>query len=137
MDQGIPVFTVGVHVSLGHEFTNFAQVPQLEGQTAGKIVLDSMKASSNDLKVFAGSSGGNADGISAQGRMKGFHEAIAEAIPDAKFVATEATTASTSATIPVRPMTPTGRSSLQIRTCSASRMSSIGAEHADPRDRAH
>ena len=30
MDQGIPVFTVGV-TSRGHEFTNFTQVPMLEG----------------------------------------------------------------------------------------------------------
>ena len=30
MDQGIPVFTVGV-TSRGHEFTNFTQMPMLEG----------------------------------------------------------------------------------------------------------
>ena len=56
MDQGIPVFTVGV-TSRGHEFTNFTQVPQLEGETAGKIVLDWMKANNKDLKVFAVSGG--------------------------------------------------------------------------------
>jgi ABC-type sugar transport system substrate-binding protein len=88
MDQGIPVFTVGV-TSRGHEFTNFTQVPQLEGETAGKIVLDWMKANNKDLKVFA-VSGGDPTQFWAQGRMKGFHETIAEAIPDAKFVTTEA-----------------------------------------------
>ena len=88
MDQGIPVFTVGV-TSRGHEFTNFTQVPQLEGETAGKIVLDWMKANNKDLKVFA-VSGGDPTQFWAQGRMKGFHETIAKAIPDAKFVTTEA-----------------------------------------------
>jgi ABC-type sugar transport system substrate-binding protein len=88
MDQGIPAFTVGV-TSRGHEFTNFTQVPQLEGETAGKIVLDWMKANNKDLKVFA-VSGGDPTQFWAQGRMKGFHEAIAKAIPDAKFVTTEA-----------------------------------------------
>ena len=39
MDQGIPVFTDGV-TSRGHEFTNFTQIPELEGETAGKIMLD-------------------------------------------------------------------------------------------------
>ena len=88
MDQGIPVFTVGV-TSRGHEFTNFTQIPQLEGETAGKIVLDWMKAQNKDLKVFA-VSGGDPTQFWAQGRMKGFHEAIMKAIPDAKFVTTEA-----------------------------------------------
>jgi ABC-type sugar transport system substrate-binding protein len=87
MSQGIPVFTVGV-TSRGHEFTNFTQVPQLEGETAGKIVLDWMKANNKDLKVFA-VSGGDPTQFWAEGRMKGFHEAIAKAIPDAKFVTTE------------------------------------------------
>jgi ribose transport system substrate-binding protein len=88
MDQGIPVFTSGV-TSRGHEFTNFTQIPQLEGETAGKIVLDWMKANNKDLKVFA-VSGGDPTQFWAQGRMKGFHEAIMKAIPDAKFVTTEA-----------------------------------------------
>ena len=88
MDQGIPVFTNGV-TSRGHEFTNFTQMPQLEGETAGKIVLDWMKANNKDLKVFA-VSGGDPTQFWAQGRMKGFHETIAKAIPDAKFVTTEA-----------------------------------------------
>jgi ribose transport system substrate-binding protein len=88
MDQGIPVFTSGV-TSRGHEFTNFTQIPQLEGETAGKIVLDWMKANNKDLKVFA-VSGGDPTQFWAQGRMKGFHEAIMKAIPDAKFATTEA-----------------------------------------------
>jgi ABC-type sugar transport system substrate-binding protein len=87
MTQGIPVFTVGV-TSRGHEFTNFTQVPQLEGETAGKIVLDWMKANNKDLKVFA-VSGGDPTQFWAAGRMKGFHEVIAKAIPDAQFVTTE------------------------------------------------
>jgi ABC-type sugar transport system substrate-binding protein len=87
MDQGIPVFTVGV-TSRGHEFTNFTQVPMLEGQTAAKIVLDWMKANKKDLKVFA-VSGGDPTQFWAQGRMKGFHDTIAKAIADAKFVTTE------------------------------------------------
>jgi ABC-type sugar transport system substrate-binding protein len=88
MGLGIPAFTVGV-TSRGHEFTNFTQVPQLEGETAAKIVLDWMKANNKDLKVFA-VSGGDPTQFWAQGRMKGFHEAIAKAIPDAKFVTSEA-----------------------------------------------
>ncbi|HEY5081589.1 MAG TPA: sugar ABC transporter substrate-binding protein [Bauldia sp.] len=87
MDQGIPVFTSGV-TSRGHEFTNFTQIPMLEGQTAAKIVLDWMKANNKNLKVFA-VSGGDPTQFWAQGRMKGFHEGIMAAIPDAKFVTTE------------------------------------------------
>ena len=87
MDQGIPVFTAGV-TSRGHEFTNFTQVPQLEGETAAQIVLDWMKAEGKDLKVFA-VSGGDPTQFWAQGRMKGFRETITKAIPDAKFVTTE------------------------------------------------
>lgn len=87
MDQGIPVFTAGV-TSRGHEFTNFTQVPTLEGQTAAKIVLDWMKANNKSLKVFA-VSGGDPTQFWAQGRMKGFHDTIAAAIPDAKFITTE------------------------------------------------
>src|SRR5260370_5506729 len=88
MGLGIPAFTVGV-TSRGHEFTNFTQVPQLEGETAAKIVLDWMKANNKDLKVFA-VSGADPTQFWPQGRMKGFHEAIAKAIPDAKFVTSEA-----------------------------------------------
>lgn len=86
MDQGIPVFTVGV-TSRGHEFTNFTQVPMLEGQTAAQIVLDWMKANNKDLKVFA-VSGGDPTQFWAQGRMQGFVETIKAAIPDATFVTT-------------------------------------------------
>jgi len=86
MDQGIPVFTAGV-TSRGHEFTNFTQVPMLEGQTAAKIVLDWMKANGKDLKVFA-VSGGDPTQFWAQGRMQGFVETIKAAIPDANFVTT-------------------------------------------------
>jgi ribose transport system substrate-binding protein len=87
MDQGIPVFTAGV-TSRGHEFTNFTQVPIKEGQSAGQIVLDWMKANNKSLKVFA-VSGGDPTQFWAQGRMKGFHDTIAAAIPDAKFITTE------------------------------------------------
>ena len=87
MSQGIPVFTVGV-TSRGHEFTNFTQVPILEGETAAKIVLDWMKQNGKDLKVFA-VSGGDPTQFWAQGRMKGFHDTIAKAIPGAKFITTE------------------------------------------------
>ena len=83
MDQGIPVFTAGV-TSRGHEFTNFTQVPMLEGQTAAQIVLDWMKANGKDLKVFA-VSGGDPTQFWAQGRMQGFVETIKAAIPDAEF----------------------------------------------------
>ncbi len=88
MGQGIPVFTVGV-TSNGHEFTNFTQVPIKEGGTAAAIVLKWMKDTGHDLKVFA-VSGGDPAQFWAQGRMKGFREAIQAAIPDAKFVNTEA-----------------------------------------------
>ena len=57
-------------------------------QTAAKIVLDWIKANNKDIKVFA-VSGGDPTQFWAQGRMKGFHEAIKAAIPDAKFVTTE------------------------------------------------
>ena len=87
MAQGIPVFTAGV-TSRGHEFTNFTQIPMKEGATAADIVLKWMDSSGNHLKVFA-VSGGDPAQFWAQGRMKGFREAIQKAIPDAKFVTTE------------------------------------------------
>jgi ribose transport system substrate-binding protein len=87
MAQGIPVFTVGV-TSRGHEFTNFTQVPMKEGATAADIVLKWMDSTGNKLKVFA-VSGGDPSQFWAQGRMKGFREAIQKAIPDAQFVTTE------------------------------------------------
>ena len=74
--------------SNGHEFSNFTKVPMLEGGNAAQIVLDWMKANNKDLKVFA-VSGGDPTQLWAQGRMKGFHDAIMAAIPDAKFITTE------------------------------------------------
>ena len=94
MDKGIPVFTVGLPTH-GHEFTNFTQVPLKEGAAAAQVVLDWMKSSAADLKVFA-VSGGDPAQTWAQGRMKGFREAILKAIPDAKFLATETNPLNTS-----------------------------------------
>ena len=87
MDQGIPVFTAGV-TSKGHEFSNFTQIPIKEGGDAAAAVLAWMKDTGTSLKVFAVSGGDPAE-FWAQGRMKGFHEAIMKAVPDAKFVNTE------------------------------------------------
>ena len=92
--KGIPVFTVGLPTH-GHEFTNFTQVPLKEGATAAQVVLDWMKSSGNSLKVFA-VSGGDPSQTWAQGRMKGFREAIMRAVPDAKFLATETNPLNTS-----------------------------------------
>ncbi len=94
MDQGIPVFTAGVS-SNGHEFTNFTQIPDKEGAYAANTVLKWMKDNKKDLKVFA-VSGGDPTQFWAQGRMKGFHDTIMAAIPDAKFVTTEANGLNTS-----------------------------------------
>jgi ribose transport system substrate-binding protein len=94
MAQGIPVFTAGV-TSRGHEFTNFTQTPLKEGATAAEVVLKWMDATGNHLKVFA-VSGGDPAQFWAQGRMKGFREAIQKAIPDANFVVTEANGINTS-----------------------------------------
>jgi ABC-type sugar transport system substrate-binding protein len=85
MEQGIPVFTSGV-TSRGHEFTNFTQIPDKEGATAAETVLKWMKDNNKtDIKVFA-VSGGDPTQFWAQGRMKGFEDAIKVAIPDATFV---------------------------------------------------
>ena len=87
MDAGIPVFTAGV-TSNGHEFTNFTQTPLLEGDFAAKTVLQWMKdTGKTDIRVFA-VSGGDPTQFWAQGRMKGFQDAIMAAIPDATFVTT-------------------------------------------------
>ena len=94
MNQGIPVFTAGVS-SNGHEFTNFTQIPDKEGAYAANTVLKWMKDNKKDLKVFA-VSGGDPTQFWAQGRMKGFHDTIMAAIPDAKFVTTEANGLNTS-----------------------------------------
>lgn len=87
MSEGIPVFTVGIGTG-GNEFTNFAQVPKQEGETAGRTVLEWMKKTGKNLKVFA-LSGGEPTQVWAQGRMKYFRETIEAAIPDAKFINTE------------------------------------------------
>jgi ABC-type sugar transport system substrate-binding protein len=81
---GIPVFTVGV-TSNGNEFTNFTQVPAKEGAQAAQIVLDWMKETGNDLKVFS-VGGGDPTQFWAQGRMGSFVDTIKAAIPDAKFI---------------------------------------------------
>lgn len=92
--KGIPVFTVGV-TSNGNELTNFTQVPDLEGAQAANILLDWMKETGNDLKVFA-VSGGDPTAFWAQGRMKSFRETIQAAIPDAVFKNDETTALATS-----------------------------------------
>lgn len=84
MEQGIPVFTVGV-TSAGNEFSNFTQVSYDEGKQAAQIVVDWMAETGNDLKVFA-VSGGDPSASWAQGRMSGFIDGITELVPDATFV---------------------------------------------------
>lgn len=85
--DGIPVFTAGV-TSNGNEFTNFTQIPALEGVYAAETVLQWMKDTGHtDLRVFA-VSGGDPTQFWAQGRMRGFVETIQAAIPDATFVTT-------------------------------------------------
>jgi ABC-type sugar transport system substrate-binding protein len=91
--KGIPVFTVGV-TSNGNELTNFTQIPEKEGAQAATILLDWMKKTGNDLKVFA-VSGGDPTSFWAQGRMKSFRETIQAAIPDATFVNDETTALAT------------------------------------------
>ncbi len=86
MADGIPVFTAGV-TSNGNEFSNFTQVPMEEGHQAAQVVLDWMKSTDHDLKVFT-TSGGDPGSFWGQGRMKGFEEGIKAAIPDAKFINT-------------------------------------------------
>jgi len=95
MDQGIPVFTSGV-TSRGHEFTNFTQIPDKEGAYAAETVLKWIKDNNkSDIKIFA-VSGGDPTQFWAQGRMKGFVNGIKAAIPDAKFVTTDANGLNTS-----------------------------------------
>lgn len=84
MASGIPVFTVGVE-SNGNELTNFTQISNKEGRQAAQIVVDWMKETGQDLKVFA-VSGGDPTQNWAQGRMQGFIDGIKEAIPDATFL---------------------------------------------------
>ena len=83
MAAGIPVFTVGVS-SNGNELTNFTQISEKEGHQAAQIVADWIKSSGTDVKTFA-VSGGDTVQNWAQGRMKGFHEAIMAAIPDGQL----------------------------------------------------
>ncbi len=94
MATGIPVFTVGVE-SNGNELTNFTQISNKEGHQAAQIVVDWMKETGNDLKVFA-VSGGDPTQNWAQGRMQGFIEGITEAIPDATFLNDASTALTTS-----------------------------------------
>jgi len=84
MAKGIPVFTVGVQ-SNGNEFTNFTQISDKEGKQAADIVVDWMKKTGNNLKVFA-VSGGDPTQNWAQGRMKGFVDEIKAKVPDATFL---------------------------------------------------
>ena len=87
MDAGIPVFTSGV-TSNGHEFTNFTQIPDLEGRYAAETILQWMAdTGKDDIRVFA-VSGGDPTQFWAQGRMQGFVETIQAALPDATFVTT-------------------------------------------------
>jgi ribose transport system substrate-binding protein len=84
MATGIPVFTVGVE-SNGNELTNFTQISHKEGLQAAQIVVDWMKETGNDLKVFA-VSGGDPTQNWAQGRMQGFIDGITASVPGATFV---------------------------------------------------
>ena len=86
MAKGIPVFTVGV-TSTGHEFTNFTQVPLIEGKTAALTVLKFMRQSHRHFTYFA-VSGGDPSQFWAQGRMTGFMRTIKSAIPNAVFYST-------------------------------------------------
>jgi ribose transport system substrate-binding protein len=86
MAKGIPVFTVGV-TSNGHEFTNFTQVPLLEGKTAANEVLRFMRQNHLHFTYFA-VSGGDPSQFWAQGRMTGFMRTIKAAIPSALFYST-------------------------------------------------
>lgn len=84
MSKGIPVFTVGV-TSNGNEFTNFTQIPEKEGKKAADTVIQWMKDTKKDLKVFA-VSGGDPTQFWAQGRMKGFVDEIKAQVPGATFL---------------------------------------------------
>jgi len=89
MEQGIPVFTVGLS-TFGNELTNFTQVPLQEGATAAAATLSFMKAHHLSFKTFA-VSGGDPTQYWAQKRAEGFRLAIEKAIPGAVFVTTEKT----------------------------------------------
>jgi ribose transport system substrate-binding protein len=87
MAKGIPVFTVGL-TSNGNEFTNFTQVPNVEGHTAAATVLAYMKAHNLHFKTFA-VSGGDPSQYWAVQRALGFRQGIQKAIPGATFLTTE------------------------------------------------
>lgn len=128
MATGIPVFTVGVQ-SNGNEFSNFTQISLKEGAQAATILMDWMKKTGNNLKVFA-VSGGDPTQNWAQGRMKGFVDTIKAAIPDATFLNTEAnglqTTYDPAATYDAYKAFITGNPTVQFIE-----NVDIGAEHAD------
>lgn len=128
MAKGIPVFTVGVQ-SNGNEFSNFTQISLKEGAQAATILMDWMKKTGNNLKVFA-VSGGDPTQNWAQGRMKGFVDTIKAAIPDATFLNTEAnglqTTYDPAATYDAYKAFITGNPTVQFIE-----NVDIGAEHAD------
>lgn len=84
MAKGIPVFTAGV-TSAGNELSNFTQISHKEGLQAAQIVIDWMKKSGKNLKVFA-VSGGDPSASWAQGRMSGFIDGITKGVPGATFV---------------------------------------------------
>jgi ABC-type sugar transport system substrate-binding protein len=128
MAKGIPVFTVGVQ-SNGNEFSNFTQISLKEGAQAATILMDWMKKTGNNLKVFA-VSGGDPTQNWAQGRMKGFVDTLKAAIPDATFLNTEAnglqTTYDPAATYDAYKAFITGNPTVQFIE-----NVDIGAEHAD------
>jgi ABC-type sugar transport system substrate-binding protein len=128
MATGIPVFTVGVQ-SNGNEFSNFTQISLKEGAQAATILMDWMKKTGNNLKVFA-VSGGDPTQNWAQGRMKGFVDTLKAAIPDATFLNTEAnglqTTYDPAATYDAYKAFITGNPTVQFIE-----NVDIGAEHAD------
>ncbi len=84
MKKGIPVFTVGVSTN-GNEFTNWTQIPDLEGLYAAKTLLAWMKKTGTDLTVFS-ATGGDTTQYWAQHRMMGFEKGIKAAIPTATFI---------------------------------------------------
>ena len=84
MKKGIPVFTVGVSTN-GNEFTNWTQIPDLEGAYAAKTLLAWMKKTGTKLTVFS-ATGGDTTQYWAQHRMMGFEKGIKAAIPGATFI---------------------------------------------------
>jgi ABC-type sugar transport system substrate-binding protein len=86
VDQGIPVFTVGVPTDLsGHDFMNYAQIPLKEGVQAATTVVDWMNKNNKHFTVFAVSSALPAE-VWAQGRMISFVQTIKAMVPGATFI---------------------------------------------------